>query len=518
MKIIKEDNISTVIIFSSMLIISMLVISISYFFISRQYGILDREIKDTRENFIDLQKREIKREVDSVVEYIKYKKSLKNYNEKKLKNEVKKWVQYIKFGDDKNNYIFIYKIINYQGGKKFAKMLLNPNRKDLEGKFISDDYKDEDGKEFRKIFLKDIRKKGYSFVTYMYKKPNSFSIRPKISYFKLYKDWDWVIAAGTYLDNIDANIAKKKEALKRKMTLDITSSIIIFLFFSLIANIFAIVLGKQIDKFFKEYNKEILGKTSELEYLNSTLEIRVKQEVQKRAEQERLLIEKSKFIALGEMVSNIAHQWRQPLSELSAIILNIKFRYMMNKLDTQTMSQKSKDAEKLLDYMSNTIDDFRNFFMPDKSKKKFNIKKSIYDVLNIIGKTLHNQQIDLTIDINEKIEILGYKNEFEQVILNILSNSKDILIENKIENPVINISTDTDKKQVKIYIDDNGGGIKIKPIDKIFEPYISTKEESNGTGIGLYMSKIIIEKNMQGKITAQNREKGARFIITLCIS
>ncbi len=514
-KIIKEDNISTVIIFSSMFIISMLVVFISYFFISKQYDILDREIRDTRENFIDLQKREIKREVDSVVEYIRYKKSLKDYNETKLKTEVKNWVSNIKFGDDKNNYIFIYKILNFNGGKKFAKMLLNPNRKDLEGKFISDDYKDEDGKEFRKIFLQDIRKKGYSFVTYMYKKPNSFNIRPKISYFKLYKDWDWVIAAGTYLDNIDTNIAQKKEDLKRKMTLDITSSIIIFLFFSLIANIFAIILGKQIDKFFKEYNHKILNKTKELEELNNTLEIRVKEEVQKRAEQERLLIEKSKFIALGEMISNIAHQWRQPLSELSAIILNIKFRYMMKKLDDKTMSQKSKDAEKLLDYMSNTIDDFRNFFMPDKSKKRFNIKDSIDDVLNIIGKTLQNQQIELNIDIEKNIKVMGYKNEFEQVILNILSNAKDTLLENKIPNPSINISVREKNKWAIISIDDNGGGIKISPIGKIFEPYVSTKEESNGTGIGLYMSKIIIEKNMQGKITAKNRANGASFTISL---
>ncbi len=515
MKIIKENNISTVIIFSSMIIISMLVIFISYFFISKQYDILDREIKDTRENFIDLQKREIKREVDSVVEYIKYKKSLKRYSEKELQQEVKNWVQNIKFGDDKDNYIFIYKILNIKGGKKFAKMLLNPNRKDLEGKYISDDYKDEDGKEFRKIFLKDIRDKGYSFVTYMYKKPNSSNIRPKISYFKLYKDWNWVIAAGTYLDNIDTSIAQKKEDLKRKMTLDITSSIVIFLFFSLIANIFAIILGKQIDKFFKEYNKEIIDKTTELEELNNTLENRVKKEVQKRAEQERLLIEKSKFIALGEMISNIAHQWRQPLSELSAIILNIKFRYMMKKLDSDTMNQKSKDAEKLLDYMSNTIDDFRNFFMPDKSKKRFNVRNSIDDVLNIIGKTLQNQNIKLNINIPSNINIIGYKNEFEQAILNILSNAKDAILTSHTENPYISISLRDEKKIVKLDIYDNGGGIKLKPIEKIFEPYISTKEEANGTGIGLYMSKIIIEKNMNGKILVQNIDKGVRFTIIL---
>ncbi len=512
---IEKNNISSVIIFSSMLIISMLVVIISYFFISKQYDILDREIKNTKDNFIEAKKKEIQREVDSVVEYIKYKQSLKKYNETKLKTEVKAWVKKIKFGDDKGNYIFIYKILNYKGGKNFAKMLVNPNRTDLQGKFISDDYKDEKGKEFRKIFLSDIRKKGYSFVTYMYKKPNSYQIRPKVSYFKVYKKWDWVIAAGTYLDNIDANIELKKENLKRKMTLDITSSIIIFLFFSLIANIFAIILGKKIDKFFKEYSKEIEEKKLELENLNKTLEKRVLQEVQKRAEQERILIEKSKFIALGEMISNIAHQWRQPLSELSAIMLNIKFRYTMKKLDDQTMSQKSKEAEKLLDYMSNTIDDFRNFFKPDKNKKYFSLKSSFDEVLNIIGKTIYNQNICLNIKVDEDIKILGYKNEFEQVILNILSNSKDILISNKTENPYINISVKKGIDRVKIYIDDNGGGIKLEPIEKIFEPYISTKEESDGTGIGLYMSKIIIEKNMQGKIIAYNTKVGASFIIVL---
>ena len=496
-----------------MLIISMLVFFISYFFISKQYDILDREIKNTKENFIETKKQEIKREVEWVVKYINYKHTLKEYNETKLKTEIEALAKNIKFGNDKSNYIFIYKILNYKGGKKFAKMVVNPNRPDLQGKFISDEYKDEKGKEFRKIFLNDIRKKGYSFVRYMYKKPHSFQIRPKISYFKLYKEWDWVIAAGTYLDNIDADIEQKKEDLKRKMTLDITSSIIIFLFFSLVANIFAIILGKHIDKFLKEYNTQIQEKRLELENLNKKLEKRVLQEVHKRAEQERILIEKSKFIALGEMISNIAHQWRQPLSELSAIMLNIKFRYAMKKLDNETISQKSKEAEKLLDYMSNTIDDFRNFFKPDKNKKYFSLKRSFDDVLNIIGKTIQNHNIDLSIKIDEDIKILGYKNEFEQVILNILSNAKDTLISTKTKNPYISISVKKSLDRVEIYIEDNGGGIKLKPIEKIFEPYVSTKEESNGTGIGLYMSKIIIEKNMQGKITAHNTKDGATFII-----
>jgi len=515
LKIIKKDNISTVIIISSMIIISSLVLFTSYFFISNQYNMFNREIKDIKNTFIQSQKREIQIEVDSVFEYIKYKRSLKNYNKVKLQNEILDLIQHIRFGENKNNYVFAYKILNYNGGKRFAKMLINPNRKDLVGKYISDDYKDKNGKEFRKIFLKDIKKQGYSFVTYLYQKPDSYKIRPKVSYFKLYKKWDWVIAAGTYLDDIDIKIAQKKDELKKKMYIDITSSIFIFLLFSLFANVLAIILGKQIDKFFKEYNTKILEKTNELERLNKTLERRVFLEVQKRAEQERLLIEKSKFIALGEMISNIAHQWRQPLSGLSAIIMNIKFRYSMGKLDETTMIEKSKEAERLLDYMSNTIEDFRNFFKPEKEKKEFNLNESLDSVLGIIGKTIKNQNIELNLNMEKDILIFGYKNELEQVLLNILSNAKEALIETKRKNPYIGIRAKKEKNRYSICIDDNGGGINIKPIEKIFEPYISTKANANGTGIGLYMSKIIIEKNMNGRLKVQNTRYGARFSIIL---
>ncbi|MDX1809551.1 MAG: cache domain-containing protein [Sulfurospirillaceae bacterium] len=517
MKILKEDNISTVIILSSMFIISSLVIFISYLFISKQYDILDREIRDTKQTFVNSKKKEVQREVDSVIEYIRYKKSLKTLSENEIKQDVIHFIEHIKFGEAKSNYLFVYKILNYNGGDKFAKLLVNPNRKDLIGKFISDNYKDENGKAFRKIFLNDIKKQGYSFVQYLYKKPDSSEIRPKVSYFKLYKDWDWVIAAGTYLDNINTRITQKKNELRRKMSLDITSSIAIFLLFSLIANIFAIILGKQIDKFFKQYNQEIKDKTVELENLNKTLELRVIEEVTKRGEQERLLIEKSKFIALGEMISNIAHQWRQPLSELSAIIMNLKFRYMMGKLDKNIMIEKSKDAELLLEYMSHTIDDFRDFFSPQKDKKIFNIKDSIESVMKIIGKTIQNKNIDINIDIKDNPSIFGYQNEFEQVLLNILSNAKDALIESKNINKEINITVRKENNQAKIDIDDNGSGIKIQPIEKIFEPYISTKWDVNGTGIGLYMSKIIIEKNMLGELIAQNLEIGARITIIIPI-
>lgn len=419
------------------------------------------------------------------------------------------------FWKEKENYIFVYKLDNLDGGDDFAKMLINPNRPDLEGRYISDSYKDSEGKQFRKVFLKEIKLKGSSFVKYTYKKPGEVDTRPKISYFRLYKDWNWIIAAGAYLDDIDAEIAKKKNSLNRTVQLEVTSAIIIFLFFSLVANAFAIFLGKRIEIFLNDYNSKVKQKTKELEELNKTLEKRVRQEVENAREQEEVLIQKSRFIALGEMISNIAHQWRQPLSELSAIMMSISFKHRLGKLDTKSIEEKSKEAETILEYMLKTIDDFRNFFMPKKEKKKFCIQEAISSVLNIISMSAKSKAISLEIDIDEKLNIYGYKNEFEQAILNIVTNSKQILKQIEIDKPFIRVQSEKKGDFVYLHITDNGGGIKVSPIEKIFEPYVTTKEAIGGTGIGLYMSKLIIEKSMGGVLIADNTNVGAKFTIRL---
>ncbi|AFL67827.1 ATP-binding protein [Sulfurospirillum barnesii] len=394
-------------------------------------------------------------------------------------------------------------------------MLINPNRPDLEGEYISDAYTDENGKAFRKIFLQDIHEKGSSFVEYLYKKPENGEIRPKISYFKLYKEWNLIIAAGAYADDIDAEIALAKADFKQKMNLEITSAIIIFLLFALVANTFALMLGKQIERFLNNYHTQVKQKKVELEALNRTLESRVREEIQKSREHEQLLIQKAKFIALGEMISNIAHQWRQPLSELSALLMTLKLKYAMHKLDQKGMETKCAEAENIVEYMSHTIDDFRNFFMPNKDPKLFSIKESVEEVLRIIGVSITNQSIKIDVDIQEDASILGYKNEYEQVILNLLSNAKDAIISSGTPDGKITIRLENKPMSILLIIQDNGGGITIEPIEKIFEPYISTKEQNEGTGIGLYMAKLIIEKSMKGKLEARNENGGAIFTVEL---
>ena len=518
LKIIKENNISNVIIFSTMIIIMSLMFFNAYYFITKQYDILDRGIIQSKKAYVKFQKKLIQREVESVIDTIKFKRaqlttrsSLEEKN--RIKQEIIDWATNIRFGDTKENYVFIYAIKDFKGGDKFAKMVVNPNRPDLVGKYISDEYQDANGKKFRKIFLRDIDKQGFSFVNYMYKKLESSDVRPKVTYFKLYPHWKWVIGAGTYLDEMDVEIAQRKATLKRSMQIEITSAIIIFLFFSLVANAFAIFLGKQIEKYLNQYNAQVKEKTEQLQHFNKTLENKIHKEVQRSKEQEQLLIQKSKFIALGEMLSNIAHQWRQPLSQLSAIMMTLKFRYNLKKLDEDTMQSKSKEAEHLLEYMSKTINDFSEFFKPEKAEQEFFIKQTVDAALSIIGKSTQRKTIEIYQSIPENAKIFGYKNEFEQVILNIITNAKQILLEKSIEQPTITIKVKSDKTYTYITIQDNAGGIKVEPIEKIFEPYFTTKESTGGTGIGLYMSKLIIEKSMGGMLIAKNKKRGASFII-----
>jgi len=385
----------------------------------------------------------------------------------------------------------------------------------LEGEYISDAYTDENGKAFRKIFLHDILDHGYSFVEYLYKKPGTELARPKVSYFKFYQPWNIIIAAGVYMDDIDQEIEAAKTQFQEKVKLEATSAIIIFLLFALIANAFALMLGKRIERFLKSYHAQVQQKAQELETLNHTLESRVQEEIQKNREQEQLLIQKSKFIALGEMISNIAHQWRQPLSQLSALLMTLKLKYNRDMLDKSSMEIKCVEAENIVEYMSHTIDDFRNFFMPNKDKKRFSIQNSVDEVLRIIQEAIIHHDIVVDVRIESDESIVGYKSEYEQVVLNLLSNAKDAILASGRSDGYIRITLESDEKNIYLRVEDNGGGIKIEPIERIFEPYVSTKEQNEGTGIGLYMSKLIIEKSMRGKLSALNEKEGAIFTIEL---
>lgn len=253
--------------------------------------------------------------------------------------------------------------------------------------------------------------------------------------------------------------------------------------------------------------KELLLQTQDYQ---ENLEKKVELEMSIRREREKALIQQSKLASMGEMIGAIAHQWRQPLNELSIRIQKLKYNYAKEEVNEEfihTFIQKNKQT---IEFMSKTIDDFRNFFRIDKEKRKFFIKESIEEVLSIQNAQLKNHNIIVTLE-GEEFTFKGFKTEFQQVIINLISNAKDAFVENKIKEPKINIEL----RVHSIYIQDNAGGIPEDIIERIFEPYFTTKGQGEGTGMGLYMSKMIIEDNMHSKIKAFNKDNGTLMSIVL---
>ncbi|WP_375722535.1 cache domain-containing protein [Arcobacter sp. KX21116] len=234
---------------------------------------------------------------------------------------------------------------------------------------------------------------------------------------------------------------------------------------------------------------------------------------EEKVKQQNILIQKSKMAAMGEMIGNIAHQWRQPLSQVSGLFFDIESAYDYKELDKKYLQNRVDEANDLLEYMSKTIDDFRNFFNPNSKKELFYLNEAIDNAVKIVKSTLTFHHIELIINIEEDYKIDGYKNEYSQAIMNIISNAKDILLEKNIKNPQIRIYAQKNEK-LCLHIEDNAGGIDDTIINKIFDPYFTTKYEY-GTGIGLYMTKMIIEEKMNGTIKVKNSTNGAIFSIEI---
>ncbi|WP_418185870.1 ATP-binding protein [Aliarcobacter vitoriensis] len=226
---------------------------------------------------------------------------------------------------------------------------------------------------------------------------------------------------------------------------------------------------------------------------------------------EKMVLQQSKFVKSGEMIANITHQFRQPLNNISYILINLKKRFESQKLDKLFFDKKINQANEQLHFLSKTIDDFKEFYTQEKEKEDFFVKDAIENAFTILSADIkkHNISLSVEFEVYEEIKVYGVKNELSQVILSLVSNAIDIL-KNK-EFPKIYIKVLASSADVIIEIFDNGGGIKPKNIKKIFEPYFSTKEE--GTGIGLYLSQIIIEESFNGKLQVQNIEDGAKFSI-----
>jgi PAS domain S-box-containing protein len=242
------------------------------------------------------------------------------------------------------------------------------------------------------------------------------------------------------------------------------------------------------------------------------LQEKVKEEEEKHRLTQELMQQQSRLAQMGEMLSMIAHQWRQPLTAITATTSTLQVKAMSGTLEQKKIIELAQKINDYSQHLSTTINDFRNFFKITKHKQNTDFKSIVNSVLSIIESTLYSNNISLRIEEKEPLESLyTYNNEIKQVILNLIKNAEDALIEKKIDNPEIIIEIDGRTLTVR----DNAGGIPKEILPKIFDPYFSTKLEKDGTGLGLYMSKIIIEEHCEGRLTVENGTEGAIFRIIL---
>ena len=244
-------------------------------------------------------------------------------------------------------------------------------------------------------------------------------------------------------------------------------------------------------------------KTNRLKIMNKKLATRIKKELDKHQEKDRILAQQQKMVAMGQMIENIAHQWRQPLSVISTSASGLKLKKQLNILEDEELIKSIDQIVDTAKYLSDTIDDFRYFFKPQKDKTKFSLVKNIEKSLSFLETVLKENSIKVEFEY-EDIDITAYETELMQVFINIISNSKDAFIEKKIKDRVIFISIKNFPNRILIEIKDNAGGVEDDILDKVFEPYFTTKHQYSGTGIGLYMSNQIIKTHLNGDIFMKN--------------
>ena len=414
--------------------------------------------------------------------------------EKGVQEKVLEHIRQLHFS--KTGYIFV---ITYDS------IYLSHIRKEFIGQHA---VKNNDTQGIKKVIsdIVNISKKGEGYYTYIQnKKPGIDVPIKKISYVKGLNNWSWVIGTGFYQDDLQNIIQKKKKEINDKFVEYIKNTISTALLITIILLLISIYFSKKLQEKFESYSKEI----------NHHLEDNTKQQ--------SIMFQQSKMAAMGEMIANIAHQWRQPLSTITTTATGMQIQKELNLLDDNMLDEGLNGINHSAQHLSNTIDDFRNFFSVEKSKNKFKVKETIEKALSLVSVQFHNKEIHIIKDI-EEICIDTYENELIQVIVNLLNNARDELIKKEDSQPrLIFIKSYEQNNQAILEVTDNAGGIPEEIKQRVFEPYFTTKHQSQGTGIGLFMSREIINKNMNGELHVQNKtfsheeiqQVGACFTIKL---
>ena len=417
--------------------------------------------------------------------------------EKEVKNIILD--RYSKMQKNKRKYTFFIDLHNINGGDSFGTLIFHPNKSNLIGKKLNEDYKDAKGNMPRKKFLKELREKGESYAMHWIKTPNTKKVKQEVVYFYLNKNWNWILGGGFFFEDLEKEISEMEQNITQHTKNTISKTIFWVILLSLIAIIIAIFVSIRIDKTIKRYTNELI------------------EQKDKEKKQDIVIAGQEKMVQMGEMIGNIAHQWRQPLSVISTASTGMKMQKEFGVLTDEDFIYSCNAINDNAQFLSNTIDTFRDYIKEKKELKEVVLQDRINNAINIVKASLHNNHIELINNINDTkpIKIAMVVGELSQVIINLINNAKDILLDSKINNPSVKVDLIKKDNLVIITIEDNGGGIDKDILPKIFDPYFTTKHASQGTGLGLHMSKNIVEKHLKGKLYAKNKNGGAIFTIEL---
>lgn len=497
-----EKNISKLIVLTPIVTVLLGAFFTIYFFVKNQYNYFEEESILVEKEYIKKQKKILEKEIDSIINYIEHHTlTNKNMSEKVLKRKLISYIETIRY--ENHGYLWVHDT-NYN-------LIAHPFRPDKIGKYDIN-LKDAMGTLITKKFVDmTIKSPNGVFIEYFWQKPKEVHFSKKLGFFRFYKKYNWVIGTGLYLDDIEKSIFESKKLLENRIDKYIHQVLIISSLIIIVIGTISFLISQRINEVFANYKKNVEKKELELYDINKNLEKRIEKALSDAKKKDRAMLHQSRLARMGAMLSMIAHQWRQPLSEVSGILMELETANKFKKLDEKLINDSIEESNRLIQFMSHTIDDFRNFFKPDKKKIRFYTDDACNEAISLVGASIKNYNVKLEKKVKCNSIINGYEREFAQVMLNLISNAKDILNQRNIKNPTINIVVDVDGRNALITVEDNAGGIEEEYLDLIFEPYFTTKESSKGTGLGLYMSKMIIEKNMNGELSVENSEKGAIF-------
>ncbi len=421
--------------------------------------------------------------------------------EENIKKDTLNWISDIQYG--KNYDFYVAELLNINGGKNFAKILINPkNQVENENGFMSDDLKDFNNKEYRKIYLQDLQKDKESYIDYKIKNPNTNQYMDKLLYMSLDKDWNWIVYQGVFLEETYKKIETLKRDKDKKIQDTIINGLLISFTLAFFISIILYIVSEKLKNMLDSYKKREL-------------------------ENSKLLAQQAKMVALGEMIGNIAHQWRQPLSAISMIASGTKTQIEFELINNNEIEKNLEAIVEQTQFLSKTLDNFKILVSSNQEKEDIYFSEILNKAILLINPLLTDSGINMITHYDLDTKIYGFKNELVQAIFNILNNSRELLIEkiDSNENRYIFISTKKENDLFKIIITDSAGGISEETKAKIFEPYFTTKHKSSGKGLSLALTYKIITEHHDGKIEVENQEfeyenknlSGVSFIITFKI-